>query len=360
MADSLDPHGTRGSTERHALDYKGDVKSFSSADILASFAAAKRGDVVAVPSQPSKNQPPGGPAVEGSKGKGDSNDKHGGLPKNKGIVSKVKTAEGTPDSAGPVNVRSSINNPHNGQMRSWIEEPHHEQESSTLSLEALKDALSHIDGKGGISTEPVADAPAAIGNLLDLDFEEATPATAGAAVYAPTLSDEWASLAAKPPPGVALVGSAPPPPTVAPSAFPHHSIPPHAMPVHTMPPPVMPRPAMPPPNYTPPSMASLGMPSSSMLTPNVPPLVLIPGMEGGAASVHQITSLNMPPPSMPPPNMLPPNMPPPDMPPPNMPPPHMPPPTTLTPVHHMAPPNMPPLSMPPPTGPPPHGRPGLW
>ena len=34
-----DPHGTRGSTERHALDYKGDVKAFSSADILASFSA---------------------------------------------------------------------------------------------------------------------------------------------------------------------------------------------------------------------------------------------------------------------------------------------------------------------------------
>lgn len=46
MADSLeekDPHGTRGSTEHHALDYKKEVKAFSSADILASFQSAQRG-----------------------------------------------------------------------------------------------------------------------------------------------------------------------------------------------------------------------------------------------------------------------------------------------------------------------------
>ena len=50
MADALDPdpHGTRGSTVHHALDYKKEVKKFSSADILASFHAAQRGEVVPV------------------------------------------------------------------------------------------------------------------------------------------------------------------------------------------------------------------------------------------------------------------------------------------------------------------------
>ena len=40
-----DPHGARGSTEHHALDYKKEVKSFNSADILASFRRAQRGEV---------------------------------------------------------------------------------------------------------------------------------------------------------------------------------------------------------------------------------------------------------------------------------------------------------------------------
>eukprot|EP00966_Prymnesium_polylepis_P030805 717018-Prymnesium_polylepis.1 len=53
MADD-DPHGTRGSTVHHALDYKKEVKSFSSADILAAFKAGNRGEVDrGVPSQPS-------------------------------------------------------------------------------------------------------------------------------------------------------------------------------------------------------------------------------------------------------------------------------------------------------------------
>ena len=38
-----DPHGSRGSTQHHALDYKKEVKSFSSADILAAYKSAGRG-----------------------------------------------------------------------------------------------------------------------------------------------------------------------------------------------------------------------------------------------------------------------------------------------------------------------------
>ena len=360
MADSLDPHGTRGSTDRHALDYKGEVKSFSSADILASFAAAKRGDVVAVPSQPSNNQPPGDTAVEASNGKGYSNDQKYSLPRDEAAPSKVRIAEGASDSAGPVKVRSWIGKPHREQVKSWTNETHHEQESSTFSLEGLKDALRPMERSGGITMEPAAGAPAAVGNLLDLDLDEVTPAAAGVAAYAPTLSDEWASLAAKPPPGVALIGSTVAPPTVAPSTFPQFSIPPNTKTPHTMPPPAMPPPAMPPPNYAQPSMPSFGIALTSIATPSMRPPVPFPGGEGGAPLAHQIMSLNMPPPNMPPPNMLPPSMPPPNMPPPNLPPPSMPPPTQPTPVHQMAPSNMPPLSMPPPTGPPPDGQPGLW
>ena len=40
---SEDPHGARGSTEHHALTYKGSVKQYSSADILASFNSAESG-----------------------------------------------------------------------------------------------------------------------------------------------------------------------------------------------------------------------------------------------------------------------------------------------------------------------------
>lgn len=40
---SEDPHGARGSTEHHALTYKGSVKQYNSADILASFNSAKSG-----------------------------------------------------------------------------------------------------------------------------------------------------------------------------------------------------------------------------------------------------------------------------------------------------------------------------
>ena len=43
-SDDPDPHGTRGSTAHHALDYKKEVKSFSSADILAAYKAGARGE----------------------------------------------------------------------------------------------------------------------------------------------------------------------------------------------------------------------------------------------------------------------------------------------------------------------------
>ena len=42
-----DPHGARGSTEHHALDYKGTVKQYNSADILASFNSASSGQAPA-------------------------------------------------------------------------------------------------------------------------------------------------------------------------------------------------------------------------------------------------------------------------------------------------------------------------
>ena len=59
-----DPHGARGSTEHHALDYKGTVKPYNSADILASFNSASSGQApasgattVAATDKPSTDKP---------------------------------------------------------------------------------------------------------------------------------------------------------------------------------------------------------------------------------------------------------------------------------------------------------------
>lgn len=41
VAGTNDPHGSRGSTAHHALDFRGEVKKFSSAELLAQFKAAR-------------------------------------------------------------------------------------------------------------------------------------------------------------------------------------------------------------------------------------------------------------------------------------------------------------------------------
>lgn len=71
-----DPHGSRGSTEHHALDYKKEVKRFSSSDILAAYKASARGEkVAALPTLSSRSDDENkrasepGPAAE-EKGKG--------------------------------------------------------------------------------------------------------------------------------------------------------------------------------------------------------------------------------------------------------------------------------------------------
>ena len=53
MSDDQDPHGTRGSTQHHALDYKKEVKKFSSADILAAYKSGKS-SVPSLPKEPDK------------------------------------------------------------------------------------------------------------------------------------------------------------------------------------------------------------------------------------------------------------------------------------------------------------------
>ena len=73
-----DPHGARGSTEHHALDYKGSVKKFNSADIMAAFNAASAGDAArGATVKAIGEEPPSATAASAAAGpQGDAADAH--------------------------------------------------------------------------------------------------------------------------------------------------------------------------------------------------------------------------------------------------------------------------------------------
>ena len=296
MADALDPdpHGTRGSTVHHALDYKKEVKAFNSADILKAFQMAQSG----APDQ--------------------------GVP-------AAKKSEPSSSAASSSSTTTTAKDPSSAvKVRSWINEPVAE-EKPAFSFDALKDALGEAP-----TANPTKSSTAPPPNLLDLDDAPPAPAPATSNAFAPTNSADWAALEAKPPvppPGVAVGGAFAQLASGAAVPYP----PPPNMPPPNMQPPVGPPPNMPPPPGPPPGVI---MSPPTMPPPRGPP-----------------PNTMMPPPNMPPPNMPPPTGPPPNYPPPNMPPPgssmgmSMPPPPGPPP--NMMPPTGPPPNYPPPPGPPP-------
>jgi hypothetical protein len=323
MADALDPdpHGTRGSTVHHALDYKKEVKKFSSADILNSFKAAQRGEVVPVKtieggggSSSSSSAAVTGPPPESAAPRPPANSEFSSE------AEKRKLAQGVAQgAAGAASAASAVEQARAVQaqkVRSWIDEPN-EPKSGDYDLTGLKDALAATDisdpqpgrtNKVAPTTTPAAPPP----NLLDLDL--GAPPTAPPSAFAPTSNSEWASLESTPPPGASAAAAI-------------HSIDlALARPAPAGPPPGFAN--MPPPAGVPPGFASMPPPAgpppgfAAMPPPAGPP----PGFAG------------MPPPAGPP-NMPPPNMPPPNMPPPNMPPPNMPPPAGPPPGFGMPPPS---------------------
>ena len=296
MADALDPdpHGTRGSTVHHALDYKKEVKAFNSADILKAFQMAQSG----APDQ--------------------------GVP-------TAKKSEPSSSAAASSSTTTTAKDPSSAvKVRSWIDEPVAE-EKPAFSFDALKDALGEAP-----TANPTKSSTAPPPYLLDLDDAPPAPAPATSNAFAPTNSADWAALEAKPPvppPGVAVGGAFAQLASGAAVPYP----PPPNMPPPNMQPPVGPPPNMPPPPGPPPGVI---MSPPTMPPPRGPP-----------------PNTMMPPPNMPPPNMPPPTGPPPNYPPPNMPPPgssmgmSMPPPPGPPP--NMMPPTGPPPNYPPPPGPPP-------
>ncbi len=341
MADSLDPdpHGTRGSTEHHALDYKKEVKSFNSSDILAAFNAATSGARDnGVPSS-SKSAPSGGGG--GGSAADNAPNIHGALDSKQevaafsssDILANLEKAKQGDFTAGPIASRPRANPPAAGQaagaggdgqvddesghrIRSWTDEK--EPKDAGFSFDGFRDALAPDTKPSPLpAATPVATPSKPPPNLLDLEADD-PPANP----YAPTPDSEWADLesnldapspAAAPPsaplasPTVVMKHMPPPemPPPTPPLAPPPNALPPQP-PAPPSAAPFMPPPNMPPPNMPPPNMPPPNMPPTNMPPPN------------------------MPPPNMPPPNMPPPNMPPPNMPPPNMPPPNMPPPSTVS------------------------------
>jgi len=197
-----DPHGSRGSTEHHALNYRREVKAFSSADILSSLQSARQGarDGVYLPAGTSSQSvaresptvasrgeaapavaPEGHHALDYKKEvrafssadilKAFSNAKQG--KRDEGIVSShaarttAGNSESGTDGASPATSRESAAEPHRGsvhadvapriapqgggdsasagvRIRSWTDEP--TAAGHTWSVDRLKDALAVTEG----------------------------------------------------------------------------------------------------------------------------------------------------------------------------------------------------------------------
>ena len=311
MADALDPdpHGTRGSTVHHALDYKKEVKKFSSADILASFHAAQRGEVVPVKaldggaasasssSSSSASGPP--PTTAAPRPPTTATSRFSSEEEKRKLAEGA--AQGAAGAAAGAQAVEQARAVQAQKVRSWIDEPN-EPTSKEYDLTGLKDALAATDisdpaaatSNKVVPTNSSAGAPP---NLLDLDFgaPPTAPPTTSASSYAPTMNNEWAALEAKSPPPVAaaihsidMAWAGPPWPASrlrirrhAAAEHPaEHAAAEHAAAEHA------------PAEHAPAEHASAEHASAGMPPPNMPP--------------------NMPPPNMPPPNMPPPNMPPPN------------------------------------------------
>ena len=320
MADDLDPHGTRGSTEHHALDYKKEVKKFSSADILNSFKNAQmgKGDTgvktvdgsSAKPSSSSSTAsmagpPPAGPPPQPKAGRSEFSSE---AEVRKFAQGAAEGASGAAAGAAAAEQARRALGGSSRKVRSWIDEPNPD-EKPTYSFDGLKDALAATDvsdpGSARAQKAPTAPPP----NLLDLDIDAPPTQPVAATSYAPTTNNDWAALEAKPPPV--------PPGAAAASAI--HRI--DMALAGGLPGGIMPPPSMPPPNMPPPT----GPPPPNLMPPPAgpPPANLMPPPAGPPPA-----SL-MPPPAGPPPTNL---MPPPAGPPPTnlMPPPAGPPPTNLS------------------------------
>jgi hypothetical protein len=426
-----DPHGARGSTEHHALTYKGSVKQYNSADILASFNSAKSGQASGA-TVASRDKPAAAGSQELDSGNGTEPGPNfhaldwkkevkafssadlmanmaaamGGTDVLNGAGDSLRTASAPVAAAAPKPTTPAPTTPKTPdaeaglKVRSWLEEE--PQDKDGWTVDRLKDALATTDppapNRAKASPAPAVPTAPPV-NLIDLDEPPSesvlgrppphthTPPSAAprpSPLASPPAQKHAAPVRQKPaynqrvarakdankkrlsnpnsasdlagmdpmggmadlrsepqgrqgqyaadplfdvafdpalPPAVTTMRMPTPALPTAPAAA-RMPMPPPSMPPPSLPPPSMPPPSLPPPNTPPPSMPPPNTPPPSMPPPSMPPPNLAPP--------------NMPPPSTPPPSMAPPSMPPPSMPPPNTPPPSMPPP-----------------SMPPPSAPPP-------
>lgn len=361
-----DPHGARGSTEHHALDYKGSVKKFNSADIMAAFNAASVGDQARGATVKAIGEDPSSSAVAAtSVAAGPQGDAAGA----KGAIKSFNSADLQRNMAGSSTGEDLMNGGSGGgsaepngvsgsgavgsaavrgdgegqvKIRSWTTDAPEPVEGSGWTVDRLKDALAETESRpkndapkpAAVSVSASAPTPAAPPmNLMDLD--DAPPASTAAPIkYA---NDPFFAAA---------FDSTPPATTLASMAAPG------ATPITAMP---MPTPglpgaaaAMPPPSMAPPSMAAPTMPSPATQSPSIQS----PSMQSPSMPPPSMPPPSMPPPAQPPPaaaSMTPPLQPPPSTPAPSMPPPRAPPPNASMPPPSMPPPSMPPPSMPPPS-----------
>ncbi|KAL3904276.1 MAG: hypothetical protein SGPRY_011349, partial [Prymnesium sp.] len=172
-----DPHGSRGSTEHHALDYKKEVKRFSSSDILAAYKASARGEkVAALPTlssrsdEENKRASEAGPAAE-EKGNGGEASASSSAP----TSAPAAAPSAAPAATGSESLDKSI------KIRSWTDEPA-DNSSKQYSFDRLKDALDPANYTPSKLAPPPAPAPPV--NLIDTNDSP----------YAPSpLEEDWPS-----------------------------------------------------------------------------------------------------------------------------------------------------------------------
>ena len=150
-----DPHGARGSTEHHALDYKGTVKSYNSADIMSAFKAATQGQVEGS-TVASKEVPVGSRTVEARTEVAGSNFhalSYKGPVKSfnsADLIANMAGAMTGQDSLNGIGFASSISSPAPGSER-----------ASEVSVVASAGPPPNDDGESGIKVRPNPCGPTA-------------------------------------------------------------------------------------------------------------------------------------------------------------------------------------------------------